>query len=674
MLYYKTVGDKWFLHSVDFTNRTTDNYYLSFSISKNTKITPIFTTQQNGNDNATATCTNAEIKNGYVNYTYKFTVNENYSGWAFPGICIGGNSEGYLFDVSFVAENEPYKELFSNNNFQNGYLDNWALGAYYEFNNDRLGLTEYTSDDASLALRVVEFDADAIADDNAAVHYGDVNNDGVIDICDLIGLKKAIANKVEYNANTAACDCDSDKSITSADLVVLRKHLLGIEKIVWKDSIKKNMQSAHLLSGGADEAAASKKKSVANFDDNLISVSGRTYYIAKNGNSENDGLSPEKPITVDKLNELELDAGDAVLFNRGDTFRISQSVRILAGVSYGAYGVGAKPIISGSLKDYSDEDLWTTSDGNVWKTTIDVECAANIIFDNGDYVGVAKQSLSEIAKDGDFYFDNTAKTFYLYLRHYNPAMLFKSIEISSVAVALNGYGSSAENVKIHNLNIKFVAEHALVLYNSNGVQISGCEISWIGGMYMDDGSGERLGNAIQLWDEASNVTVTNNYIYQVYDAAFTFQGSKHSDYNSIEFSDNVIEYTSMNFEFWGNESYGEMRNINISNNIMRFGGYGFSSVQRKDITSQAYILGWSKDYYGISNFNITENTFDVSNCYCFYATEVLDKLNINGNVYYQNGNCNYPIIRNGEIVPKDEKTFLNQVTQIDKYAIVNWLS
>lgn len=403
-------------------------------------------------------------------------------------------------------------------------------------------------------------------------------------------------------------------------------------------------------------------------------MSGRTYYIAKNGNSENDGLSPEKPITVDKLNELELDAGDAVLFNRGDTFRISQSVRILAGMSYGAYGVGAKPIISGSLKDYSDEDLWTTSDGNVWKTTIDVECAANIIFDNGDYVGVAKQSLSEIAKDGDFYFDNTAKTFYLYLRHYNPAMLFKSIEISSVAVALNGYGSTAENVKIHNLNIKFVAEHALVLYNSNGVQISGCKISWIGGMYMDDGSGERLGNAIQLWDEASNVTVTNNYIYQVYDAAFTFQGSKHSDYNSIEFSDNVIEYTSMNFEFWGNESYGEMRNINISNNIMRFGGYGFSSVQRKDITSQAYILGWSKDYYGISKFNITENTFDVSNCYCFYATEVLDKLNINGNVYYQNGNCNYPIIRNGEIVPKDEKTFLNQVTQIDKYAIVNWLS
>ncbi len=59
-----------------------------------------------------------------------------------------------------------------------------------------------------------------------------------------------------------------------------------------------------------------------------LSHDGKTYYVSATGDDNNDGLSPDKAIkTIAKANTLTLNAGDQVLFKRGDKFvgRLSYS-------------------------------------------------------------------------------------------------------------------------------------------------------------------------------------------------------------------------------------------------------------------------------------------------------------------------------------------------------------
>ncbi|MBR1555831.1 MAG: hypothetical protein IJ644_10655, partial [Oscillospiraceae bacterium] len=59
---------------------------------------------------------------------------------------------------------------------------------------------------------------------------GDVNYDGVINIYDLIQLKKNILNGVTLNYQTASSDVNGDGEISVADIIALQKFLLGKSK------------------------------------------------------------------------------------------------------------------------------------------------------------------------------------------------------------------------------------------------------------------------------------------------------------------------------------------------------------------------------------------------------------------------------------------------------------
>ena len=95
-----------------------------------------------------------------------------------------------------------------------------------------------------------------------------------------------------------------------------------------------------------------------------------TYYVAANGNDNNNGTSTGSPFqTLAKVNSLTLRAGDQVLFKRGDTFRGGLQVR-QSGASgqpiiYDAYDNGAKPVLSGSVPLTN----WNSLGNNRWQTT-----------------------------------------------------------------------------------------------------------------------------------------------------------------------------------------------------------------------------------------------------------------------------------------------------------------
>ncbi|MFA6004680.1 MAG: right-handed parallel beta-helix repeat-containing protein, partial [Elusimicrobiota bacterium] len=73
-----------------------------------------------------------------------------------------------------------------------------------------------------------------------------------------------------------------------------------------------------------------------------------TYYVSAAGSDSNDGLSTATPWkTIAKVNAKTFVSGDKILFRSGDDFSGQINLN-QAGVTLGAYGAGAKPIISGT--------------------------------------------------------------------------------------------------------------------------------------------------------------------------------------------------------------------------------------------------------------------------------------------------------------------------------------
>lgn len=90
-----------------------------------------------------------------------------------------------------------------------------------------------------------------------------------------------------------------------------------------------------------------------------VSYCGTAYYVdAENGDDNNDGLSPETAFqTVRQIDFIELHEGDAVFFKRGCIF-YDACPTIKNGVTYSAYGEGAKPILTTSSNDANDPANW----------------------------------------------------------------------------------------------------------------------------------------------------------------------------------------------------------------------------------------------------------------------------------------------------------------------------
>lgn len=86
---------------------------------------------------------------------------------------------------------------------------------------------------------------------------------------------------------------------------------------------------------------------------------GTAYYLSNDGDDGADGTSPETAwATIDRLNQAELNYGDAVFFRRGDVWRAVQ-VYTRPGVTYSAYGEGEKPGLYGSVENGGGEDKWS---------------------------------------------------------------------------------------------------------------------------------------------------------------------------------------------------------------------------------------------------------------------------------------------------------------------------
>lgn len=527
-----------------------------------------------------------------------------------------------------------------------------------------------------------------------SIHFGDVNCDGEINVVDLVLEKKIIAaiedeEEVDY---IWAADVDEDLDMAASDITALINHLIGRETISWASSSPITLISgADLTFGGAESAATSMKSTISGASDTVKNQSGTKIYVSENGNDSNSGTSSSAPVkTIAKVNTLTSN-GSIVLFERGGVYRTDVALDLKSNVKVGAYGTGAKPVISGSIKNYAESTVWTSTDGCIWQTNIGEDHIGGVVFNDGESIGNWKNDIKSLVSNGDYYYDTTEGILYLFLDQHKPSAYFDSIDISTTPhLIYETKASPVSNVKIENIEFSHTSLTMLDFHQCSSITITGCKFSWGGGA--TDSKGVRCGNGIQFWISIDTASITNCHFYQIYDAAFTVQG--HSDdknnYRNVTFQNNLVEYCSYNLEFWcgnddssvndGYQATAIMNDISVSNNIFRYSGYGFGK-QRSATYSQAYILAYDFDPDRIMTFGLTisNNIFDCARSYYFNAKNAYDDITFSGNTYYQSSDCVYPIVwddsdSSDDVIPTNATQFATEIHSVDSTATVNWIT
>ena len=127
----------------------------------------------------------------------------------------------------------------------------------------------------------------------------------------------------------------------------------------------------------------------------VCNVSGAiftTYYVdATNGNDANIGTSSSRAWkTIAKVNRSTFKAADRILLKRGETWREQLIVRSsglrAAPIIFGAYGSGAKPIISGA----DTVTGWTIYSGNIYVANVSPGNIPNQLYIDGTFVDIAR--------------------------------------------------------------------------------------------------------------------------------------------------------------------------------------------------------------------------------------------------------------------------------------------
>src|SRR5665647_633270 len=119
-----------------------------------------------------------------------------------------------------------------------------------------------------------------------------------------------------------------------------------------------------------------------------LTANATNYYISSSGSDTNNGTSTSTPWkTLSKLNAYfsSLQPGDNVLLNRGDVFygsiNVIKSGSFGSPITIGAYGSGAKPVITG----FTNVTSWTNLGRNIWESTSAVSTLpyTNMVSING---------------------------------------------------------------------------------------------------------------------------------------------------------------------------------------------------------------------------------------------------------------------------------------------------
>lgn len=372
---------------------------------------------------------------------------------------------------------------------------------------------------------------------------------------------------------------------------------------------------------------------------------GTAHYVSNTGDDSNDGLTPDTAWrSLDKVANAGLSFGDAVFFNRGDIW-YGQLV-MQEGVSYSAYGNGAKPVITGSPLSIADPSNWslygeTEDGGKIWEYNETLTDVGVMLFNEESLVGKkvypAWNGTDYVDRHGEIFSPETGLcgdlmfcsmlnlrgglplavaasypkgTLYLRCDEGNPGDVFDKIEMSvltnATATALKG------NNAIDNINFRVYSESGADCSSHDNIIYQNCEISWCGGNIKsyEMGPGGNVativsGGGVLLF--GSHVTARNNYVHDcenkgiaiVINGGFGDAGGygAHASLERVDVhaENNVIERCGsaiyMLMEYIAPGSTVKFEDIHVDSNYVINAGYGWR-------THNMYMIGNEMGTYG----------------------------------------------------------------------------
>lgn len=472
-------------------------------------------------------------------------------------------------------------------------------------------------------------------------------------------------------------DCDDnldfhlDQPLTRKDAIAAVVRLYNSEMLEYDPlafGIREPNEEDEAILADAD----AKKQAILSNTDELF-CEGTAYYVSNSGNDNNDGHTPETAwATLEKVNSASLSRGDGVYFERGGTWR--GQLWAQEGVTYSAYGQGAKPNIFASPENGADAGKWTLLDGtdNIWVYHMDMMDCGIIVFNDGEswgtkvapyymdgYLSTINEGQpfdvrTELTEDlmffseadsilydgapfrynvmdwGDHgeYPEEVVGTLYLRCDSGNSGEVFNSIEFAVRQHII----LPADDTVYHNLCLRYTGAHG-IFGGDMGYDVSYCEIGWIGGSPQyyryDNGEPVILGNGVECDGSYDHFSVTDCYIYQCYDAGVSNQDPSESPevlgYEQTEFNDviqqnityarNVFEYVDMPVEIFftleDDSGYGRHRMENVLIGENYFLYTGYGwYMGTKGAAGSAYMGHGTPN--ASENFRIVNNAFYLS--------------------------------------------------------------
>ncbi|RYF20605.1 MAG: T9SS type B sorting domain-containing protein [Flavobacteriales bacterium] len=100
------------------------------------------------------------------------------------------------------------------------------------------------------------------------------------------------------------------------------------------------------------------------------------YYVKPDGSNSTNGLSDESAWNPEKLNATYISPGSTVLFKRNSTFNFTLKIE-QSNITYGGYGTGTDPVISGFITLKS----WSKLSGHVYYVSLEVPTLNMVTID-----------------------------------------------------------------------------------------------------------------------------------------------------------------------------------------------------------------------------------------------------------------------------------------------------
>lgn len=312
-------------------------------------------------------------------------------------------------------------------------------------------------------------------------------------------------------------------------------------------------------------AAVDERKAAILTDMTKVSFTGNAYYVSNSGNDENDGLSPTTAwATLEKVRSVQLEAGDAVFFARGDVFR--GWLQCVQGVTYSAYGTGDKPILTESPENGAGADKWTLYDEGekgekIWVYHMDMSDCGSIVFNEGESWGFkyaptwtgsefvnsdmeSFDAVTDLKRNLMFFspgddklprnelplnmhderLENSKGKLYLRCDEGNPGQVFKTIEFGAIRMAGTGTVMLASDCVVDNLCLLYGGNVGVMTAESQHATVQNCEIGWNGGInlgYDDNGVPCLVGDGFVM--DGTDITIANNYIHNNWDNGVTIE-------------------------------------------------------------------------------------------------------------------------------------------------------